>query len=136
VTSPWTDADSTDYSDKSYCYSVSAISTAGLESHIANPVCFWGTAFERVTKIEANGFDQTPNASDHGRSHFADWGIPAAVLSVSSFTPPSTGTYLFKSNTEAEDQSTQESHRVLKTLNSLTNLTHQLFFRVLSQCLT
>ncbi|HPA57384.1 MAG TPA: hypothetical protein PLT70_08150, partial [bacterium] len=94
VTSPWTDPNSADYGNKSYCYSVSAINTAGLESHIANPVCFWGTTFERVTKIEANGFDQTPNASDHGRSHFADWGIPAAELSVSSFTPPSSGTYL------------------------------------------
>ena len=94
VTSPWTDQDSADYSDKSYCYSVSAISSTGLESHISNPVCFWGTTFERVTKIEANNFDQTPTASDHGRPHFADWGIPGAMLSVSSFTPPSTGTYL------------------------------------------
>lgn len=94
VTSPWTDTNSADYTDRSYCYSVSAVNSSGLESHIANPVCFWGTTFERVTKIEANGFDQTPNASDHGRSHFADWGNPAAVLSASSFTPPSSGTYL------------------------------------------
>jgi len=94
VTSPWTDPNSTDYADKSYCYSVTAVNSAGLESHIANPVCFWGTTFERVTKIEAGGFDQTPDASDHGRSHFADWGLPAAVLSVSSFAPPSTGNYL------------------------------------------
>jgi len=94
VTSPWTDPNSPDYADRSYCYSVSAVNPAGLESHIANPVCFWGTAFERVTKIDANGFDQTPNASDHGRPHFADWGIPSAVLSAASFAPPSTGTYL------------------------------------------
>ena len=96
VTSPWTDPNSGDYADKSYCYSVSAVNSAGLESHHADPVCYWGDSFERVVKVEANGFDQTPNASDHGRSHFADWGTPDAVLSASSFSPTVTGTYLLQ----------------------------------------
>jgi len=96
VTSPWTDPNSGDYADNSYCYSVSSVNPAGLESHHADPVCYWGDSFERVLKIEANSFDQTPNASDHGRSHFADWGTPSAVLSASSFSPTVSGTYLLQ----------------------------------------
>jgi hypothetical protein len=96
VTSPWTDPNSADYADNSYCYSVSAVNSAGLESHHANPVCYWGDSFERVLKIEANSFDQTPNASDHGRPHFADWGTTDAVLSASTFSPATSGTYLLQ----------------------------------------
>lgn len=96
VTSPWIDLNSTDYADKSYCYSVSAISSAGLESHHADPVCYWGDSFERVVSIDANGFDQTPNASDHNRPHFADWGLPGAQLSASAFSPAISGAYLLQ----------------------------------------
>lgn len=102
VTSPWTDPNSGDYADNSYCYSVSAVNSAGLESHHADPVCYWGDSFERVIELKAsaesekNSFDQTPNASDHGRSHFADWGNPAEVLSVSTFSPSTSGTYLLQ----------------------------------------
>ncbi len=96
VTSPWTDPNSADYVNSSYCYSVSAVNSAGLESHHADPVCYWGDSFERVISIDANAFDQTPNASDHGRPHFADWGLPGAQLSASAFSPGTTGTYLLQ----------------------------------------
>lgn len=96
VTSPWTDPNSGDYGDNSYCYSVSAVNAAGLESHHADPVCYWGDSFERVLKIEADSFDQTPNASDHNRPHFADWGTTDAVLSASNFSPTVSGTYLLQ----------------------------------------
>ncbi|MGI6393351.1 MAG: hypothetical protein ACOX2F_01240 [bacterium] len=91
--SPWVDENSADYMEKSYCYTVSALNSSGLESHIANPVCFWGTSFERVTEIKAENFEESPNAFDHGKPHFADWGNVEATLST-SFSPSLTGTYL------------------------------------------
>lgn len=96
ATSPWRDPDSGDYDSVSHCYSVTALSAQGNESHIASPNCYWGENYNRIEKIDANGFDQAPDASDHGRAHFADWGYPDQELTVSSFSPQQTGTYLMQ----------------------------------------
>ena len=75
---------SSNYEKESFCYSVSAVNSEGWESHHSDPVCYWGENYER-TKLQftadSNAFDQTPNASDHNKTHFADWGLPEAVLS-------------------------------------------------------
>lgn len=93
----WGDVSSSDYLNKSFCYSVSAVNSEGWESHHSDPVCYWGKNDERTNmqfKADPNAFDQTPGASDHGRVHFADWGVPDAVLSVSNIKPKESGTYL------------------------------------------
>ena len=92
----WVDENSGDHAKKSYCYSVAALNSEGWESHHSDPVCYWGPDFDRTTmKFWADSaFDQTPNASDHGRAHFADWGMPTAVLSVPNITPTKSGTYI------------------------------------------
>ena len=88
---------SSNYEKESFCYSVSAVNSEGWESHHSDPVCYWGENYER-TKLQftadSNAFDQTPNASDHNKTHFADWGLPGAVLSVSNIKPAQSGTYL------------------------------------------
>ena len=88
---------SSNYEKESFCYSVSAVNSEGWESHHSDPVCYWGENYER-TKLQftadSNAFDQTPNASDHNKTHFADWGLPEAVLSVSNIKPAQSGTYL------------------------------------------
>lgn len=96
-TTSWVDENSGDHSTKSYCYSVAAVNSEGWESHHSNPVCYWGEGFNRTTMqfwADAGKFDQNPNASDHGRAHFADWGTPADVLSVSNIQPAQSGTYI------------------------------------------
>jgi hypothetical protein len=94
VTSPWVDDNSGDYADKSYCYSVSAVNSAGNESHVANPVCYWGNEFNRIVELKTDAFEQSGDAfDDHGRMQFGDWGLPEAELSVASFTPSITGKY-------------------------------------------
>ena len=96
-TTSWVDENSGDHATKSYCYSVAAVNSEGWESHHADPVCYWGENFYRTQmqfRADPNAFDQTPNASDHGKAHFADWGTPADVLSVSNITPAQSGTYI------------------------------------------
>ena len=95
-TTSWVDENSGDHAKRSYCYSVAAVNSGGWESHHSNPVCYWGEGFSR-TQMQFwadSAFDQTPNASDHGRAHFADWGSPADVLSVSNIKPETSGTYI------------------------------------------
>jgi hypothetical protein len=97
ATSPWIDDNSGDFADKSYCYSVTALNSEGNESHIANPVCYWGNEFDRIAKLEPVAFEQSGSAfMDHGRMQFGDWGLPGAELSVSSFSPDVTGKYLIQ----------------------------------------
>ncbi len=96
ITSPWSDPNSGDYANKSYCYSVTAISNKGLESHISSPICYWGESYNRIETVSATAFSQVPNATDHGRPHFADWGKTTEELVVPSFVPLSTGTYLMQ----------------------------------------
>ena len=95
-TTSWVDENSGDHAKKSYCYSVAAVNSEGWESHHSDPVCYWGPDFDRTTmKFWADSaFDQSPNASDHGRAHFADWGTPSSVLSVPNITPTKSGTYI------------------------------------------
>ncbi len=92
----WVDNNSGDYSTKSYCYSVAAVNSEGWESHHADPVCYWGEGFNRTQMNfwAESDFDQSPNASDHNRQHFADWGTPDAELSVSNIAPEHSGTYI------------------------------------------
>jgi len=97
----WGDMSSSDYLNKSYCYSVSAVNSEGWESHHSDPVCYWGNDYERAKwEFTASSFDQTPNITDpnselyHGKKHFGDWGTPEAVLSVSNIKPAHSGTYL------------------------------------------
>ena len=92
----WIDNNSGDYSTKSYCYSVSAVNSEGWESHHADPVCYWGEGFNRTQMNfwAESDFDQSPNASDHNRQHFADWGKPEEELSVSDIVPAQSGTYI------------------------------------------
>lgn len=100
----WIDNNSGDYSTKSYCYSVSAVNSAGWESHHADPICYWGENFHRANDMQfwadAGKFDQTPNITDsgsglyHGRVHFGDWGKPDEELSVSVIAPAQSGTYI------------------------------------------
>lgn len=98
------DFENPDYVHNSYCYSVSAVNSEGWESHHSDPVCYWGTDYER-TKMQFSAvaeenasyeyrFDQFATHSDHNKPHFGDWGIPEAVLSVSNIKPKDSGTYL------------------------------------------
>jgi hypothetical protein len=98
------DFENPDYVHNSYCYSVSAVNSEGWESHHSDPVCYWGTDYER-TKMQFSAvaeenasyeyrFDQFATHSDHNKPHFGDWGIPDAVLSVSNIKPKDSGTYL------------------------------------------
>lgn len=95
VSSPWRDENSGDYAIRSYCYSVSAVNSEGWESHHSDPLCYWGENYTRTSmRFDASAFDQTPNAGDHGRQHFADWGKPGEQLSVSDIVPEDNGTYI------------------------------------------
>lgn len=98
------DFENPDYVHNSYCYSVSAVNSEGWESHHSDPVCYWGTDYER-TKMQFTAvaeenasyeyrFDQFATHFDHNKPHFGDWGIPEAVLSVSNIKPKDSGTYL------------------------------------------
>ena len=98
------DFESPDYVHNSYCYSVSAVNSEGWESHHSDPVCYWGTDYER-TKMQFSAvaeenasneyrFDQFATHFDHNKPHFGDWGTPEAVLSVSNIKPKDSGTYL------------------------------------------
>lgn len=98
------DFENPDYVHNSYCYSVSAVNSEGWESHHSDPVCYWGTDYER-TKMQFSAvaeenasyeyrFDQFATHSDHNKPHFGDWGTPEAVLSVSNIKPKDSGTYL------------------------------------------
>lgn len=98
------DFENPDYVHNSYCYSVSAVNSEGWESHHSDPVCYWGTDYER-TKMQFSAvaeenasyeyrFDQFATHYDHNKPHFGDWGIPEAVLSVSNIKPKDSGTYL------------------------------------------
>ena len=97
-TTSWVDENSGDHATKSYCYSVAAVNSEGWESHHSDPVCYWGNNYERANMLQfwadTDAFDQIPNASDHGRAHFADWGTPSSVLSVPNITPAKSGTYI------------------------------------------
>ena len=100
----WGDMSSSDYFNKSYCYSVSAVNSEGWESHHSDPVCYWGKNDERtkmqfwaVSSENASNeyrFDQDATHFDHNKPHFGDWGVPDAVLSVSNIKPKQSGTYL------------------------------------------
>ena len=98
------DFENPDYVHNSYCYSVSAVNSEGWESHHSDPVCYWGTDYER-TKMQFTAvaeenasneyrFDQFATYFDHNKPHFGDWGTPEAVLSVSNIKPKDSGTYL------------------------------------------
>ena len=98
------DFENPDYVHNSYCYSVSAVNSEGWESHHSDPVCYWGTDYER-TKLQFTAvaeenaaneyrFDQFATHFDHNKPHFGDWGTPEAVLSVSNIKPKDSGTYL------------------------------------------
>lgn len=98
------DFENPDYVHNSYCYSVSAVNSEGWESHHSDPVCYWGTDYER-TKMQFTAvaeenasyeyrFDQFATHFDHNKPHFGDWGTPEAVLSVSNIKPKDSGTYL------------------------------------------
>ena len=95
--SPWTDPDSSDHSTVSHCYSVAPVNSFGLEAQHSDPICYWGEGFSRTAlSFGATDFDQAPNASDHNRQHFADWGRPAETLTLSNIAPTSGGTYLLE----------------------------------------
>lgn len=98
------DFENPDYVHNSYCYSVSAVNSEGWESHHSDPVCYWGTDYER-TKMQFSAvaeenasyeyrFDQFATHFDHNKPHFGDWGVQDAVLSVSNVKPKDSGTYL------------------------------------------
>ncbi len=93
----WTDPDSGDCVSKTCCYSVAAeYPTSENISHHSDPQCWWGDDYERIEKITAEGFDEAFNSSEHGRNHFADWGIPESSLTVSGWSPPENGEYLIQ----------------------------------------
>ncbi len=95
--SPWIDTNSEDYPTNSHCYSVAPVNSFGLEAQHSDPICYWGEGFVRTSlAFGANDFDQTPGASDHNRTHFADWGRPDETLTVSNIAPTSSGTYLLE----------------------------------------
>ena len=123
---------SSNYEKESFCYSVSAVNSEGWESHHSDPVCYWGNDYER-TKLqftantsEENHFDQSPNASDHGKSHFADWGMPEAVLSVSNIKPKDSGTYLISleyGSGRPIDTGITSCNKIVKIINESDGLT-------------
>jgi len=95
--SPWTDPYSGDHETLSHCYSVAPVNSFGLEAQHSDPICYWGEGFNRTAmSFGAADFDQSPNASDHNRQHFADWGRQNETLTVSGIAPASGGTYLLE----------------------------------------
>jgi len=94
----WSDADTLCLSAKTCCYSVSQrYLPAGHHSFPSNPQCFWGDSYERITTIAAaalTGSSGEVLATDHGKTHFSDWGTPTQTLTTTSpFAPTYTGQY-------------------------------------------
>lgn len=97
----WTDKDAGFQSRLSYCYSVRTTYASGNTSQDADPVCYWGDKFDRITKIEAKDFKATggkPSISNGVLTHYMDWGTaPGDTISV-DFTPTVSGTYLIQTD--------------------------------------
>jgi len=92
----WTDDDTTCLTIKTCCYSVSQrYLPAGHQSFPSNPQCFWGDSYERITTIGASVFVGSGAllVTEHGKTHFSDWGTPTQTLTYSPFAPTYTGHY-------------------------------------------
>lgn len=97
----WTDQDAPDPQCFSSCYSVRTHYESGNTSQDADPVCYWGEGFDRITKMEAKDFTVEggkPNASGEDLTHYMDWGSKDSDSITTEFTPEVTGTYLFQTD--------------------------------------
>lgn len=97
----WTDENAPDPSRFSSCYSVRTHYESGNTSQDADPVCYWGEGFDRITKMEAKDFTVVggkPNASGEDLTHYMDWGSKDTDSITTEFTPAVTGTYLFQTD--------------------------------------
>ena len=93
----WVDADALCLSARTCCYSVSQrYLPAGHHSFPSNPQCFWGDSYERIATTGAAAMDGSSGAvlsTEHGKTHFSDWGTPAQTITLASFAPTYTGQY-------------------------------------------
>ncbi|MET0401448.1 MAG: hypothetical protein ABW123_03555 [Cystobacter sp.] len=98
TTTRWTDPASSNYASKTLCYSVESQYVGGNAvanlSHHSDPVCYWHTGSITFFNTGAglNSLDGASTATDHGRTHFNDWGAANQVLEA-AFTPGVTGNY-------------------------------------------
>ena len=81
------------------CYSVEAcfVSSGNCSQH-APPNCWWGAGAARITSFPASSFTNVggTGSTNHGRFHYEAWGDAGHRLEVSSFTPATSGEYLFQ----------------------------------------
>jgi len=79
----------------SHCYAVET-ERAGLVSHRARPVCYWGPGGVRVRTFEAPALRATGGhlASTYGRAHLEAWGDPGHSATLEGFTPEASGPHL------------------------------------------
>ena len=99
-TSYWVDPTSTPATN-SHCYSVETqFVSSGNRSQHAKPVCWWGASHERITNIDATAMTATGGTLvfDHGYWHHEAWGDEAHTLTIPSFVPSDSGSYLLQLN--------------------------------------
>jgi hypothetical protein len=98
-TASWDDPMSTDYSGRTYCYSVSStFRSTGTRSQHAAPSCYWGRDFVHVHSVP--GFDfantgGTPVVRD-GRGYVEGWGDNGHTLTVAPLRANATGAHLLQ----------------------------------------
>jgi hypothetical protein len=91
----WVDPDSGDFPSRTYCYAVE-MKYVGFEevSHHSPPQCFWtpGSILEiKVPDGRLVSNDNASMASDHGCTHYNDWGDPDQEIAVNGFSPNRSG---------------------------------------------
>jgi len=91
----WVDPDSGDFASRTYCYAVE-MKYVGFEeaSHHSPPQCFWTPGSILEMNVAHGRFvsnDNASMASDHGRTHYNDWGDPDQEIAVDGFSPNRSG---------------------------------------------
>jgi len=97
TTTSWTDTSTV--ANTSHCYAVEA-TFAGSKNHgqHSSPWCYWGPSSSRITTFAATAFTATAGSlvTNYGKTFYQDWGDPGHELTVPSFAPATTGTYLIQ----------------------------------------
>lgn len=96
----WTDTTATASDKVSYCYSVrTEYKSSKNASQDADPKCYWGDAYERITTVQAAQFvDVIANGEPASgeTSRYEDWGTNTLDTITAKMTPTTTGIYLIQ----------------------------------------